>query len=296
MKAYVLNGYGEAEKAVIADMPMPVVGADDVLIEVKAAGLNPVDYKIRQGKLKMIMTLKLPVILGNECAGIVRETGANVSGFKVGERVFFRGEKSRMGCFADELAVQPGMRILITGGAGGVGLFAIQLAKLMGAHVTTTASPRGAPIVKANGADDIIDYTKGDFAKNLADMDGVFDLIGGETLNRCFAITKKGGKVVSIAGAPEPLTASKDLGLSIFMQVLFWFVSRNVRALASNAGVTYRSFFMHPSAEDLAYLSGLIDANSLTVTLDRSLPFAKIGEAFAHLEAGHAKGKVVVTF
>jgi NADPH:quinone reductase-like Zn-dependent oxidoreductase len=333
MKAYVLNGYGDAGQASIADMPVPVAGNDDVLIAVKAAGLNPVDFKIRQGKLKAIMRLKLPVILGNECAGVVSAAGKNVSRFKAGDRVFFRSEKGRMGCFAetvaadqsvvafipkaldyphaaavplagltalqalrDNIAVRPGMRVLITGGSGGVGLFAIQLAKLMGAHVITTASPGGTAIVKRNGADEVIDYTSGDFAKDLHDLDGVLDLIGGETLDKCFAITRKGGRVVSIAGAPEPLTARKDLGLGVVMQGLFWLMSRKVRGLASAAGVTYRSIFMHPSGDDLAYLASLIESGKLKVTLDKSLPFTQIGDAFAYLETGHAKGKVAVTF
>jgi NADPH:quinone reductase-like Zn-dependent oxidoreductase len=333
MRAYVLNGYGGPSQAVVTDMPVPAAGPDDVLISVKAAGLNPVDFKIREGKLRAVIRLRLPVVLGNECAGVVSAAGKNVSRFKVGDRVFFRSEKSRMGCFAetvaadqsvvammpkaldfaraaavplagltalqalrDHLAVKSGMRILITGGAGGVGLFAIQLAKLMGAHVITTASPRGAALVKASGADEVIDYTVGDFSAHLRQLDGVFDLIGGETLDKCFAITKKGGQVVSIAGTPEPLTARKDLGLGMVMQGLFWLFSFKVRGRASAAGVTYRSIFMHPSGDDLAYLSSVIDAGKLNVTLDRSMPFAKIGEAFAHLETGHAKGKVVVTF
>ncbi len=333
MKAYVLTGYGGPEKTTLTEISAPVPKPNDVLIKVGAAGLNPVDFKIREGKLKAIQPLSFPQILGNEAAGTVIATGSGVTKFKIGDQVYLRCEKGRMGAFAevvaadqsvaalmpagldfasaaavplaaltalqvlrDELHVAPGMRILITGGAGGVGTFAIQLAKLMGAHVTTTASPSGSELVKSLGADQVVDYKSEDFSLVLKDMDGVFDLIGGETLHKCFSVAKSGATVVSISGAPEPVTASKDLGRGIIMQALFWLVSRKERALAKASGVTYRYYFMHPSGEDLTYLAGLLAEKKLKVIMDRALPFAEIDQAFAYLEAGRAKGKVVVTF
>ncbi len=333
MKAYVLKSYGGPDVASISDIAVPECGANDVLVKVAAAGLNPVDFKIRQGKLKAINRLSFPHILGNEAAGTVSAVGKNVANFKVGDEVYFRCEKNRMGAFAeyvavdqsvvapmpegldftsaaavplaaltalqilrDELRVAPGMRILITGGAGGVGTFAIQLAKLMGAHVITTASENGAALVKSLGADQIIDYRNEDFSLLLKDLDGVFDLIGGDTLHKCFRVVKKGGMVVSISGPPEPVTAAKDLEKGFVLQSLFWLISRKERALARAHGAKYRYYFMHPSGDDLRYLAGLLSAKKLKVIIDRALPFAEIDKAFAYLESGRAKGKVVVRF
>jgi alcohol dehydrogenase len=195
----------------------------------------------------------------------------------------------------DELHVKKGSRIFIPGGAGGVGTFAIQLAKWLGAEVTTTASPRGRALVERLGADVVIDYTTQRFEAHVHDMDGVFDLVGGETLKRSFGVVKRGGKVVSIAGMPEPETARKDLGRGVFLAALFWFASYGLRAEARRHGVSYRYLFMHPSGPELAELGQLIEDRKLEPVIDRVFPFAEIREAFAYLEAGHAKGKVVVS-
>lgn len=195
----------------------------------------------------------------------------------------------------DELKLAPGSRVFIPGGAGGVGTFAIQIAKWLGAEVTTTASPRGRALVERLGADVVIDYTTQDFEDHVRDMDAVFDLLGGETLRRSFPVVKRGGKVVSIAGLPEPVTACKDLGRGLPLAILFWIASFRYRAEASKHGVTYRYLFMHPSGAELEELAQLIEAGALRPVIDRVFPFAEIDHAFAYLEAGHAKGKVVVT-
>ncbi len=300
-------------------------------MRVRAAGLNPVDYKTREGMLRVIQRYPLPAVMGNELAGVVEEPGQGVKLFSEGDRVFARMPKSAMGAFAeyavvpegllakmpasldfeaaagvplagltalqalrDELDVREGSRIFIPGGAGGVGTFAIQLAKWLGAEVTTTASPRGKALVERLGADVVIDYTTQRFEDQLRDMDSVFDLLGGETLKRSFAVVKRGGKVVSVAGMPEPETARKDLGRGLVLRALFWLLSYSLRAEARRHGVSYRYLFMHPSGPELAELGGLIQDGKLEPVIDRVFPFAEIGEAFAYLEAGRAKGKVVV--
>jgi alcohol dehydrogenase len=194
----------------------------------------------------------------------------------------------------DELHLKKGSRVFIPGGAGGVGTFAIQLAKWLGAEVTTTASPRGRMRVERLGADVVIDYTAQNFEDHVHDMDGAFDLIGGETLRKSFGVVKRGGKVVSIAGMPEPETARKDLERGPFLAALFWFASYSLRAEARRHGVSYRYLFMHPSGRELTELAQLIEQKKLEPITDRVFPFAEIADAFAYLEAGHAKGKVVV--
>ncbi|PLP59332.1 alcohol dehydrogenase [Mesorhizobium loti] len=331
MQAFVLTRYGGPEATQLREVPKPRPARGEVLVRVHAAGLNPVDFKTRDGKLKLIQGYSLPAIMGNELAGVVEDCGEGATRFAKGDRVFARMLKAAMGAFAeyavvpedllaampasldfetaagvplagltalqalrDELNVRKGSRIFIPGGAGGVGTFAIQLAKQLGVEVTTTASPRGRVLVERLGADVVIDYTTQKFEDHVRDMDGVFDLLGGETLKKSFSVVKRGGKVVSVAGMPEPQTARKDLGRGTGLAALFWLASFSLRAEARKHGVSYRYLFMHPSGRELAELGQLIDQKKLDPIIDRVFPFAGIAEAFAYLEAGRAKGKVVV--
>jgi alcohol dehydrogenase len=191
----------------------------------------------------------------------------------------------------DELKVGRGQSIFISAGAGGVGTFAIQLAKRFGARVATTASPRGDALVRKLGADVVIDYTKARFEDELRDQDGAFDLMGGDTLARTFQIVKKGGRVVSVGGLPEPRTAD-DLGGSTKLRVLFWLASLPTRMRAGK--VDYRYLFMHPSGAELEELGAMIDEGALEVVVDKVFPFDQAKEALAYLESGRAKGKVVL--
>lgn len=333
MRAYVMERYGNADGSKLAEVPAPPPPCpDQILVDVAAAGLNPVDFKIREGKLRAIMRPKLPLILGNEIAGRVAAVGANVSRFRPGDRVFARLGKDGGGAFAqqvlvdqafaapspetlddntaaavplagltalqalrDVLNIQPGQRVLISGGAGGVGTFAIQIAKWLGAHVTTTASARGDALVRELGADAVIDYTRTNIADLPRDFDAGFDLIGGETLAQMFQVVKPGGTVVSVAGLPEPQTALQDLGGRRGLAALFWLISLGLRAKARKASVTYRFMFMHPEGADLELLAGLIDDGWMRVIVDAVYPFDDIAAAMARLEEGRAKGKIVVS-
>ena len=331
MQAFVLTGYGGPEVTQLRDMPRPRPARGEALVRVHAAGLNPVDYKTREGKLRVIKRYALPIVMGNEMAGVVEECGEDVTSFAPGDRVFARMPKEAMGGFAeyavvpeeflakipastdfnaaagvplagltalqalrDELHVKQGSRIFIPGGAGGVGTFAIQVAKWLGAEVTTTASPRGRALVEQLGADVVIDYTTQRFEEHLRDMDGVLDLLGGETLMKSFGVVKRGGKVVSIAGMPEPQTARKDLARGALLATLFWFISYRLRAEARKHHVSYRYLFMHPSGSELTELADLIANDTIKPVIDRVFPFRDIAGAFAYLEAGRAKGKVIV--
>jgi NADPH:quinone reductase-like Zn-dependent oxidoreductase len=331
MRALVLSRYGGPEHTALAEVPQPSPRAGEFLVRVHAAGLNPVDYKTRAGALRVVRKYPLPIVMGNELSGIVEAVGPGVTRFSRGDRVFARVDKDIMGAFAeyavvnedhaalmpdsldfasaaavplaaltalqalrDELHLSAGQRIFIPGGAGGVGTFAIQIAKHLGAYVATTASPRGETLVKRLGADVVIDYTRDRFEDKLSDYDCAFDLLGGETLSRLWSVVKPGGRVVSIAGMPEPVTARKDLGRGIGLAALFWLASLTTRLRAARHGLTYRYLFMHSSGADLAHLASLIDAKKLEVVIDRIFPFAEAKEAMAYLETGRAKGKVVL--
>jgi NADPH:quinone reductase-like Zn-dependent oxidoreductase len=332
MRAYVLRHYGGPEGAVLMDVPAPAPGPRDILVEVRAAGLNPVDFKFRQGKLRAILRPKLPLVLGNELAGEVIAVGRDVKRFRAGDRVFARVAKERAGAFAeqacvdeddaahmprnldftaaaaiplagltalqalrDELDVKAGQNVLISGGAGGVGTFAIQIAKWLGAHVTTTASKRGEALVRSLGCDEVIDYTVQDISSAHGQFDAGFDLIGGKTLDQMFEVMKPGTRIVSVAAIPEPQTAIRDLGGRRALSAIFWLISYGIRSRARRAGISYRYLFMHPSGRDLALLAELVEQGKLKVIVDRTYPFAKITEALDYVESGRAKGKAVVT-
>jgi NADPH:quinone reductase-like Zn-dependent oxidoreductase len=331
MRAYVLKHYGGPEGSQLMDIPAPSKGPRDILVGVRAAGLNPVDFKFRQGKLRAILRPKLPFVLGNELAGEVIAVGSDVTRFRVGDRVFARVAKDRAGAFAeqacvdedhaapmprdvdftaaaavplagltalqalrDELGVRPGQKVFISGGAGGVGTFAIQIAKWLGAHVTTTASKRGEALVRSLGCDEVIDYTAQDISEAGGGFDAGFDLVGGKTLEQMFEIMRPGTRIVSIAAVPEPQTAINDLGGRRALSAVFWIMSYRIRSRARRAGISYRYLFMHPSGRDLAQLSELIEQGKLKVIVDKTYPFARISEALAYVESGRAKGKVVV--
>jgi NADPH:quinone reductase-like Zn-dependent oxidoreductase len=331
MRAFVLLRYGGPENTELAELPRPAPKAGEILVKVHAAGINPVDFKTRNGALKIIRNYPLPIAMGNELSGVVESLGAGVVRFAKGDRVFARVDKDRMGAFADyaavheghaarmpetldfpsaaavplaaltalqalrdELHLGAGQRVFIPGGAGGVGSFAIQIAKHLGAWVATTASPRGRELVTRLGADLVIDYTRERFEDQLSGYDSAFDLLGGETLARLWPVLKPGGRVVSIAGVPEPLTARKDLGRGAVLAALFWVASFSTRRRAARYGASYRYLFMHPSGRDLEYLASLIDAKKIEVVIDRVFPFAEAKEAMAYLETGRAKGKVVL--
>ncbi len=332
MKAFVLKAYGGPEGTQLVDVPAPQPGPRDILVDVRAAGLNPVDFKFRQGKLRAIYRPKLPYVLGNEFAGEVKAVGSDVKRFRVGDRVFARVEKDHAGAFAkqacvdqdvaalmprgldfaaaaavplaaltalqalrDELAVKPGQHVFISGGAGGVGTFAIQIAKWLGARVTTTASPRGEALVRSLGSDEVIDYTAQDISRQGRRFDAGFDLIGGDTLTQMFEVMKPGTKIVSVGAVPEPQSALSDLDGNRLLAVAFWIISYGIRARARRAGIGYRYLFMHPSGRDLVELAALIEQGQLKVIVDKSYPFAAIADAFTYVESGRAKGKVVVT-
>jgi NADPH:quinone reductase-like Zn-dependent oxidoreductase len=309
----------------------PIPAPRQILVALRAAGLNPIDFKFRQGNLRAIYRSKLPFVLGNELAGVVIAVGRDVERFRAGDRVFARVAKDRGGAFAeqacvdeefvahmpqsldfvaaaavplagltalqalrDELRIRPGQRLLISGAAGGVGTFAIQIAKGMGAQVTATASNRGEALVRSLGADEIIDYTRQDISKVDRKFDAGLDLVGGTTLAKMFLVMKPGTKIVSVAALPEPQTAIKDLKATRILAAIFWLISYVIRSRARRAGVTYRYLFMHPSRSDLAHLAELIEQRKLRVIIDKTYPFANIPDALAYVESGRAKGKVVI--
>jgi NADPH:quinone reductase-like Zn-dependent oxidoreductase len=273
MRALVLTRYGGPDSMEFRNVPTPSAGPAEVLIQVHAAGLNPVDYKARQGAMRLIYRYRFPIIAGSELSGVVVGTGPGATRLAAGDRVFARVDKQRLGAFAefvavrgelvakmptsvdfttaagvplagltalqalrDELQVTSGQHIFVSGGSGGVGSFALQIGRWLGAHLATTASARGEEMARKLGADIVVDYTRERFEEVLHDYDGALDLIGGDTLLNTFRVVRRGAKVVSIAGVPEPQTATKDLQSGLAHRALFWAASWNVRREAQKRG------------------------------------------------------------
>ena len=331
MKALQLIGYGGPSKTEFRDVPIPQPTADEVLVRLTAAALNPVDYKIRKGYLRVIVSRKLPLTLGNDFCGIVETVGGTNNTLHVGQRVYGCTGIEHLGTFSeyavvrkdrlatspenlsdtqaasitlagltalqalrDVLKIQPGQRVFISGGAGGVGTLAIQIAKILGAEVTTTASSRGRDLVLRLGADQVVDYADAAALAKLRDFDVAFDLVGGSTTGKMFRMLKRGAMLVSIAATPEPETATVDLHGGFWLRQLFGAISLPLRLRARWNGVRYRYYFMTSKSEDLQWLAERCQEGKLVPVIDREFPLAEAKEALAYLEQGRSKGKVVL--
>ena len=328
MQAVVAQRYGGPDVLAIVDRPEPEVGPSDVLIAVKAASLNQLDFKIRDGKVKLVLRLDPPIALGCDVAGVVARAGASVTRFRAGDAVFARLEKDRMGGLAERVAAHEGVvaakpatasfeeaaaiplagltalqalreaaeltsgqRVLIHAGAGGVGSLAIQIAKILGLHVTTTTSAKNADFVRQLGADAVVDYTRHEPLPR--DLDAVFDTLGGASELASLAAVKRGGVVVGIGGLPDAAFAARHL--PGFARPVIWLATARRRRAAARAGARFVYLFMRPDGAQLAELAGWIDAGRLRPVLHRSYPLAEVRAAFAELERGRARGKIVVT-
>ena len=330
MKAFIVDRYEKSGSLRFGEMPMPEVGDNDVLVEVHAASVNPLDSKIRDGAFKQILPYRLPLVLGNDVAGVVTRVGANVRRFKPGDQVYARPDKDRIGTFAeyiamDEAAValkpanltmeeaasiplvaltawqalveiaqlRKGQKVLIHAGSGGVGTFAIQLAKHLGATVATTTSEANVDLVKRLGADIAIDYKKDSFEKRLGGYDVVLNSLGKDILEKSVSVLKPGGKLISISGPPDAQFAKAN-GLSWFLQQVTRLLSFGIRKKAKRQRASYSFLFMRASGDQLSKVTALIEAGIIRPVIDRVFPFEQAPEAMAYVETGRARGKVVV--
>lgn len=329
MKAFTVSEYGP-DTLQLSEIPVPSVGPRDVLIDVRAASINPLDKMVRNGEFKQMLKYKRPFVLGHDVAGVITQVGADVREFAVGDEVFSRPRDLRIGTFAEFIAVnaddvalkpqslsfdeagavplvalaawqslvdvaqvQPGQKVLVHAGAGGLGSTVIQVAKHLGAQVATTASTKDLDKVRELGADEVIDYTKQDFADELSGYDVVLDSLGGPNLEKSFTVLKPGGLAISVVGPPDPAFATQ-LGQRVLAPVLA-LLSRKVRKRAKRLGVRYSFFFMHADGAQLKTLAALYDDGTLRPVLDRTFPFDQTLDAMAHVEAGKANGKIVIS-
>lgn len=330
MQAAVITHYGQATPR-LQTVPVPAMRPTDVLVKIRAASINPIDHKTMAGDLKLLLTYRMPLILGSDFAGEVVAVGTQVTRFKVGDAVYGRPRKTRIGTFAEYLAVdaadialkpgnlsfneaaaiplvgltsyqalhdvlnvKPGQKVLIQAGAGGLGTLAIQVAESLGAYVATTTSPRNFDLVRGLGADRVIDYHTTDFAEVLTNYDAVVDTLGGRQLERAFSVVKRGGQVVSVAGLPNARFA-KAYGLPLWKRELLRIVSHRLTRLETRTGVSYRFLFMAPSGQELEDLTALLTTGQLHPVIDRTFSLQDVDRALDYSRRGHARGKIIVT-
>lgn len=330
MKAFILDRYGKTVGLRMGEMPEPEVLEDDVLVEVHAASVNVLDSKIRNGEFKLLLPYRLPLVLGNDVAGVVVRVGPNVVRFKPGDEVYARPDTARIGGLAEMIAMnedavahkpktlgmeeaaslplvaltawqvlveranlKKGQKVLIHAGSGGVGTVAIQLAKHLGAFVATTTSAANADWVKRLGADVVIDYNKEDFERSLQGYDLVLNSLGADVLEKSLRVLKPGGTLVSISGPPDPDFA-KEIGASWFLRQVMRLLSYRIRKKAKRHGVRYSFLFMKASGDQLREIGSLVDSGAIRPVVDKVFPFAATNEAMAYIDKGRAKGKIVV--
>lgn len=330
MKAFIIDKYKSKDDGRIGQIPVPEPRADEVLVEVHAAGINLLDSKIRSGEFKLILPYKTPFVLGHDVAGVVTKVGTHVQQFKVGDEVYARPADHHIGTFAEFIAIkeadvaikpekltmeeaasiplvgltawqaliekgnlQKGQKVFIQAGSGGVGTFAIQLAKHLGATVATTTSAANTALVKSLGADVVIDYKKDDFEKILHGYDLVLNSQDGKTLEKSLHVLKPGGKLISISGPPDPGFA-EEIGAPWFVKLVMRLLSSGVRKKAKRLNVNFSFLFMRANGEQLKEITSLINSGTIIPVMDKVFPFESIKEAMAYVESGRAKGKVVV--
>ena len=306
MKAIRIHAYGGPELMQLEDAPVPGCGAGDLLVRVVAAGINPIDWKVRSGLMAAQLPKPFPITLGSDAAGTVAAMGGAVRGFELGDEVFFYAEFARGGTYAEYLAVEAsqvakkprtvsfstaaalptpgqaawtalidtakierGQRVLVHGGAGALGTIAVQLAKEHGAHVIATASGDGVALVKSLGADEVIDYRTQRFEQVAHDIDIVLDTLGGQTQEASWATMRKGGILVATAMPPSP-------------------------ERAATAGVRAAFVCTPPRGGVLAQLAQRVDDGRLRVVVGQEFALADAAQAHRLGEGGKARGKMIL--
>lgn len=330
MKAFIIDSYKPKDGGRIAEMPVPEAGEHDVLVQVHAAGINPLDNKIMKGEFKLILPYRMPLILGNDVAGVVTQVGSRVRKFKVGDEVYARPDKNRIGTFAeyiamheDDVAIKPssltmeeaaslplvaltawqvlvekadlrkGQKVFIQAGSGGLGTIAIQLAKHLGATVATTTSTENVNMVKRLGADVVIDYKKENFEDKLRDYDVVLNSQDAKMLEKSLSVLRPGGKLISVSGPPDAAFAG-EAGLSLMLKVVMSLLSYGIRKKAKRKHVSYAFVFMRAQGAQLGKITELVNAGIIRPLVDKVWDFEAARDALAYVENGRTKGKVVV--
>ncbi|MBA0212947.1 NADP-dependent oxidoreductase [Pectobacterium brasiliense] len=330
MKALTFKRYGKSPEIGLAEVPYPTLKPDELLVEVYAAGLNPIDNMIPTGMFKPILKFPLPATMGSDLAGVVKEVGSRVTRFKPGDAIFASlfdlgsGSLAEFAVVPENVAalkpsnlnfvqaasipmvgltswqalkertnVQKGQKVFIPAGAGGIGTFAIQLAKHIGAKVATTTSTGNVQMVSNLGADEIIDYKTQAFENVLHGYDMVLGTLRGDEIKKSIGILKPGGKIISLIGPLDAAFASARR-LNVVLKFVFGLMSRKIIRLAGKRDITYSFLFVRSDGRQLSEIGDLLESEHIHPVIDKVFPFDQAKEALEYLAQGRAKGKVVV--
>jgi NADPH:quinone reductase-like Zn-dependent oxidoreductase len=311
MRAAVTEAFGGIDRVAVRDLPKPVPGPGEVLVCVKAAAMNPLDCKLREGKFRLIFRVKPPFVLGFDLAGEVEAVGPGVARLRPGDAVF--GALSRPGAHAeyavageelllpkpsrlsfedaaalpaaamsalqalrDDAGLREGQRVLLNGAGGGIGTFAIQIAKARGARVTAVASARNQDLLGELGADECLDYAREDFTRREAAFDVILDLVPNRSFPECRRALAAGGTYVTTLPGPGPF---------------FW---RALTVLPLFGGRRCRALMLRPKRRDLEEIVQFIEEGKLRSVVGDVFPLDAIREAHVRMQSGHARGKIVV--
>lgn len=311
MKAAVINQYGPADLLQEAEVGIPSIKQDQVLVKVHAASVNPIDWKIRKGQLKLLTGSDFPMILGFDVSGEVVEVGSQVSRFQPGDSLYVRLDNLTGGAYAEYAAVtegvaapkpttlshqeaagvplagmtalqalrdrgqlRQGQRVLINGASGGVGTFAVQIARVLGGEVTGVCSTKNIELVESLGANRVIDYTQHNFLEEPNQYDIIFDVVGNRSFLECLPRLTAKGIYITTQPLPQPFLANF---LTLF-----------------SPGKKAKVILLQSSGSDLVYLKDLIEAGEIRSVIDRTYPLSEVAAAHAYSETGHAVGKIVI--
>ena len=330
MKALTFKRYGKSPEIGFTDVPRPTLKPDEMLVQVHAAGVNPIDNMIPTGLFKAVVKFEFPATLGSDLAGVVTEVGSRVTRFKPGDAVFASIFDLGTGSIAElavvperaaalkpanldfvqaasipmvgltswqalkeRLKLQAGQKVFIPAGSGGIGTFAIQLAKHLGAKVGTTTSTGNVELVRSLGADEIVDYKKQEFENVLRGYDAVLGTVRGDAMEKSVPILKSRGAMVSLVG-PLDAAFARARRLNFVLTFVFAMMSRKIKRLAKENGVTYSFLFARPDGNQLAEIGELLKAERIRPVIDKVFPFEQAKEALEYLAQGRSRGKVVV--
>lgn len=330
MKALTFKRYGKAPGIGFDEVPHPTLRDDEMLVEIHAVGLNPIDNMITTGMFKPVLKFQLPATMGSDLAGVVKEVGSRVTRFKPGDAVFASlfdlgtGSLAEFAVVPERVAahkpanldfvqaasvpmvgltswqamkeragVRAGQKVFIPAGAGGIGSMAIQLAKHFGAQVGTTTSTGNVALVRSLGADVVIDYKKQAFEQELRGYDMALGTLKGEEIEKAIGILQPSGKIVSLVG-PLDAAFARARKLNVILKFVFGLMSRKVMRLAARREVAYSFLFVRPDGGQLAEIGKLLTSERIRPVIDKVFPFDQAKEALDYLAQGRAKGKVVV--
>ena len=331
MKAIQINGYDKQIHTHLQEVPIPKISPSQVLIRVKAAAVNPVDLLVLTGSLKLLQSLPMPLTLGNECAGVVEQTGSQVTGFQVGDRVYTRLPAQSLGGFAEYVAVEqtavakmpagydfstaaaipltgltayqaiveeleakPGQTILIPGGSGSFGQMAVPIAKALGLRVILTGNARAKEQFLAMGVDRYLDYKTENYWEVLSPIDHVIDTLGPGEFQHELAVLKKGGRLVSLRTGPNRAFALRH-HLSGPKKLLFTLAGSKYDKAAKKQGKAYRFVFVRADGAQLEKITGIVEKAGIKPAIDpRVFSLEQADEALRLVAKGQLNGKVIL--